>query len=68
MQHPSTQIEVDIKINVFTAMLELPRFYRIPIHSIHKFAHVLTGMFVRSFEICILGFKFGVKDLYGSWQ
>ena len=68
MHHPCTQSEVDIKRNVFTAMLELPRFYRIPVHSIHKLAHVLTGMFVRSFEICMLGFKFGVKDLYGSWQ
>ncbi|MBD2435588.1 cytochrome b5-like heme/steroid binding domain-containing protein [Nostoc sp. FACHB-110] len=68
MHHPCTQSEVDIKRNVFTAMLELPRFYRVPVHSIHKFAHVLTGMFVRSFEICMLGFKFGVKDLYGSWQ
>ncbi|MBS9383333.1 MAG: hypothetical protein HEQ24_03540 [Dolichospermum sp. BR01] len=68
MHHPCTQSEVDIKRNVFTAMLDLPRFYRIPVHSLHKFAHVLIGMFVRSVEICILGFKFGVKDLYGSWQ
>uniref|UniRef100_A0A0C1R6Z8 Membrane protein n=1 Tax=Tolypothrix bouteillei VB521301 TaxID=1479485 RepID=A0A0C1R6Z8_9CYAN len=68
MHHPCTQSEVDIKRNVFTAMLELPRFYRVPVHTIHKLAHVLTGMLVRASEICILGFKFGVKDLYGSWQ
>jgi hypothetical protein len=68
MHHPFTQSDVDIKKNVFTAMLELPRYYRIPVHTLHKFAHVLTGMFIRSIEICILGFKFGVKDLYGSWQ
>ncbi len=68
MHHPFTQSEVDIKKNVFTAMLNLPRYYRIPVHTVHKLAHVLTGMFVRTIEICILGFKFGVKDLYGSWQ
>jgi hypothetical protein len=68
MHHPFTQSEVDIKRNVFTAMLELPRFYRVPIHTIHKIAHTATGMFIRSFEIVMLGFKFGVSDLYGSWQ
>lgn len=68
MHHPFTQSEVDIKRNVFTAMLELPRLYRIPIHTLHKIAHVLTGMLIRSFELCMLGFKFGVKDMYGSWQ
>jgi hypothetical protein len=68
MHHPYTQSEVDIKRNVFTAMLELPRFYRVPVHTLHKLAHTFTGMFIRSFEICMLGFKFGVSDLYGSWQ
>lgn len=68
MHHPFTQSEVDIKRNVFTAMLELPRYYRIPIHTLHKLGHVCVGMFVRSFEICALGFRFGVKDMYGSWQ
>ncbi|WP_256875032.1 cytochrome b5 domain-containing protein [Nostoc sp. C052] len=68
MHHPFTQSQVDIKRNVFTAMLELPRFYRIPVHTVHKLGHVLTGMFVRLIEICTLAFKFGVKDMYGSWQ
>lgn len=68
MHHPFTQSEVDIKRNVFTAMLDLPRYYRIPVHTVHKLAHVLVGMFVRTIEICMLGIKFGVKDLYGSWQ
>jgi hypothetical protein len=68
LHHPCTKSEVDIKRNVFTAMMELPRYYRIPVHTIHKLAHVLTGMFIRTIEICILGFRFGVKDLYGSWQ
>lgn len=68
MHHPFTQSDVDIKRNVFTAMLELPRYYRIPVHTVHKFGHILTGMFVRTIEICTLAFKFGVKDMYGSWQ
>jgi len=68
MHHPFTQSEVDIKKNVFTAMLELPRYYRVPVHTVHKFGNVLTGMFARSIEICTLAVKFGVKDMYGSWQ
>jgi Cytochrome b5-like Heme/Steroid binding domain len=68
MHHPYTQSEVDIKRNVFTAMLELPRFYRVPIHTVHKLGHVIIGMYVRMIEICTLALRFGVKELYGSWQ
>ena len=68
LHHPFTQSEVDIKRNVFTAMLELPRYYRVPIHSLHKIGHVVTGMFARIIELCLLAFKIGVKDMYGSWQ
>lgn len=67
LHHPFTQSEVDIKKNVFTFMLELPRYYRVPIHTIHKIAHVMTGMLVRAIEISILSLKVGVKDMYGSW-
>ena len=68
LHHPYTQSEVDIKKNVFTFMLEVPRFYRVPVHTIHKVGHVLTGMFVRVIEICLLSLKAGVKDMYGSWS
>ena len=68
MHHPFTQSDVDIKQNVFTAMLELPRYYRIPVHTVHKLGHVLIGMFMRTFEICALTFKVGAKDMYGSWE
>ncbi|HEY9642172.1 MAG TPA: cytochrome b5 domain-containing protein [Coleofasciculaceae cyanobacterium] len=68
LHHPFTQSEVDIKKNVFTAMLELPRYYRVPIHTLHKLGHVLTGMFARTIEVCILAVKCGVEDMYGSWQ
>jgi Cytochrome b5-like Heme/Steroid binding domain len=68
MHHPYTQSEVDVKRNVFTAMIELPRYYRVPIHTIHKFGHVFTGMFVRTFEICLYAVKYGVQNFYGDWQ
>ena len=68
MHHPYTQSEVDVKRNVFTAMMELPRYYRVPIHTIHKLGHVLTGMFVRTFEICLYAVKYGVENFYGDWQ
>lgn len=68
MHHPNTQSEVDIKRNVFTAMMDLPRYYRIPLHTVHKLCHVLTGMLVRNIEICIYAFKYGIGSIYGSWQ
>jgi hypothetical protein len=68
MHHPFTQSDVDIKRSVFTAMLDLPRGYRIPIHTLHKFGHVVTGMFARTIEVCILAIRCGVDDMYGSWQ
>ena len=44
LHHPHTQSEVDIKKNVFTMMMRLPRLYRIPVHTIHKFGHMSTGI------------------------
>lgn len=68
MHHPFTQHEPDIKRNVFTAILELPRYYRIPLHTLHKLAHIITGMFARAISL-LFGYNFGIpKDLYGSWQ
>ncbi len=68
MHHPFTQSDVDIKRNVFTAMMDLPRYYRVPVHTVHKVGHVVSGMFARSIEILILAIKAGVDDMYGSWQ
>ncbi len=67
MHHPFTQSEVDIKRNVFTGMLELPRFYRVPVHTVHKFGHVICGMLIRTIEIIALTARIGVKDSYGTW-
>jgi hypothetical protein len=68
MHHPNTQSEVDIKRNVFTAMMDLPRYYRLPLHTLHKLGHVLTGMLVRNIEICLYAFRYGIDSIYGSWQ
>ncbi|MGB7251027.1 MAG: cytochrome b5-like heme/steroid binding domain-containing protein [Phormidesmis sp.] len=68
MHHPYTQSEVDVKRNVFTAMMELPRYYRLPLHTVHKLGHVLTGMFVRTVEICTYAVKYGVENFYATWQ
>lgn len=68
MHHPYTQSEVDVKRKVFTAMMELPRYYRLPLHTLHKLGHVLTGMFIRSFEICSYGIRYGTKNFYGNWK
>jgi hypothetical protein len=68
MHHPFTQSEVDIKRNVFTAVMDLPRYYRVPLHTLHKLGHIWTGMFVRATELTMLGIRFGVQNLYGDWQ
>lgn len=68
MHHPYTQSEVDVKRHVFTAMMELPRYYRLPLHTVHKLGHVITGMFVRTVEICGYGIKYGVENFYGDWR
>jgi hypothetical protein len=68
IHHPNTQSEVDIKQNVFTAMMNLPRYYRLPLHTIHKLGHVVTGMLIRSIQLCTYGYRYGVNGLYGNWQ
>ncbi|WP_399510187.1 cytochrome b5 domain-containing protein [Williamsia muralis] len=68
LHHPHTQSEVDIKKNVFTFMMDLPRWFRVPIHTVHKFGHTATGMVVRLLEICKLTRQVGIADMYGSWK
>lgn len=68
LHHPHTQSEVDIKKNVFTFMMDLPRLWRIPIHTIHKLGHTVTGMIIRLLEICKLTKQVGITDMYGSWK
>ncbi|MDT5348297.1 MAG: hypothetical protein QOH91_1584 [Mycobacterium sp.] len=68
LHHPYTQSGVDIKKNVFTMMMRLPRLYRVPVHTIHKFGHMLTGMAVRIADVWRITWKVGVEDSYGSWR
>jgi len=68
LHHPHTQSDVDVKKNVFTMMMRIPRLYRMPIHTIHKFGHLLTGMTLRLVEVCRLTRTAGIKDLYGTWR
>lgn len=68
LHHPHTQSEVDIKKNVFTMMMDLPRWYRVPVHTVHKFGHTVTGMTVRLLDVCRLTRKVGVADMYGTWR
>ncbi|MFE3195236.1 fatty acid desaturase [Nocardia sp. NPDC059240] len=67
LHHPHTQSEVDIKKNVFTMMMRIPRLYRIPVHTMHKFGHTVTGMLMRLLDVCRLTRKVGIKDMYGTW-
>jgi hypothetical protein len=68
LHHPFTQTEVDIKKNVFTFMLEVPRFYRVPVHTAQKIGHISTGMFARIAELVFMAARTGVSDMYGSWR
>jgi len=68
LHHPHTQSEVDIKKNVFTMMMQVPRLYRVPIHTLHKFGHTVTGMTFRLLDVVRLTRKVGVKEMYGSMR
>ena len=47
-------------------MMRLPRLYRIPVHTVHKLGHLLTGMTVRVVDVVRITRKVGVKELYGN--
>lgn len=68
LHHPYTQSEVDIKKNVFTMMMQLPRLYRVPVHTIHKFGHTVTGIAIRIADVWKMTRKVGVEEAYGSWR
>ncbi|CAM4330701.1 Cytochrome b5-like Heme/Steroid binding domain protein [Mycobacterium basiliense] len=68
LHHPYTQSDVDIKKNVFTMMMQLPRLYRVPLHTIHKFGHMFSGMAIRIADVCRVTRKAGVEQAYGSWR
>lgn len=47
MHHMYTQSNADVKRTVFTAMLQLPRLWRVPVTSLVRFGHLLSGMVTR---------------------
>ncbi|ORB69034.1 hypothetical protein BST45_11050 [Mycobacterium shinjukuense] len=68
LHHPYTQSDVDIKKNVFTMMMRLPRLYRVPVHTIHKFGHLVSGMAIRIADVWRITRKVGVEQTYGTWR
>ncbi|MBW0016909.1 MAG: fatty acid desaturase [Mycobacterium sp.] len=68
LHHPYTQSEVDIKKNVFTMMMRLPRLYRVPVHTLHKFGHMFSGMVIRIVDVVRVTRRVGVQESYGSWR
>lgn len=68
LHHPHTQSEVDIKKNVFTMMMRLPCLLRVPVHTIHKFGHLVTGMPIRIVDVLRITRKIGVTEVYGTWR
>lgn len=47
LHHLYTQSHADVKRTVFTAMLGLPRLWRIPVFSMMRMGNLLSGMWVR---------------------
>jgi hypothetical protein len=47
LHHLYTNSPADVKRTVFTGMLELPRLWRVPVYTLHRFGNFLTGMFIR---------------------
>lgn len=47
LHHLYTNSHADVKRTVFTGTLNLPRLFRIPIYTVHRFGNFLTGMLIR---------------------
>jgi hypothetical protein len=55
LHHIYTQSEADVKRGFFGGMMGVPRLLRIPVHTLHKFGHVTTGLLVRGFQFEVDG-------------
>jgi hypothetical protein len=49
-------------------MMRLPRLLRVPVHTIHKFGHMVTGMPIRIVDVVRITRKIGVRAIYGTWR
>jgi len=50
IHHAYTQSDADVKRGFFGGMMGIPRFLRVPVHTLHKLGQVTTGMLIRGFE------------------
>ncbi|KAJ1445764.1 hypothetical protein M885DRAFT_578661 [Pelagophyceae sp. CCMP2097] len=51
LHHGYTLSDADVKRGFFGGMLGVPRLLRLPVHSLHKLAHLLTGTIVRGIDL-----------------
>ena len=51
LHHGYTQTEADVKRGFFGGMMGVARAYRVPIHTLHKLGHVVTGCLVRQVDL-----------------
>ena len=68
LHHGWSLSKVDPKPSSFTAIMELPRCYRIPCYTLHKFGNLFIGMILRFLQICHYGYQYGIASIYGSRQ
>nr|VFJ61407.1 MAG: Fatty acid desaturase [Candidatus Kentron sp. FW] len=47
LHHAYTNSPADVKRTVFAGVLQLPRLWRVPIHTLHRLGHLVSGMFIR---------------------
>lgn len=47
VHHLHTNSPADSKRTIFTALLGLPRIYRVPADTLRRFGHLMTGMLLR---------------------
>jgi hypothetical protein len=47
LHHLYTNSHADVKRTVFTGALNLPRLWRFPIYTVHRFGNYITGMLIR---------------------
>lgn len=66
LHHPWSQSKADPKLTLFSGVMDLPRFYRIPLYTFHKFGNLLTGMTLRFLQACVFGYQYGVRSIYGD--
>ena len=47
LHHAYTNSSLDLERAASTGMLQLPRLWRVPIYTLHRFGHLISGMLIR---------------------